>query len=62
MEVIPLALMTAVKSSNWNTYRAYNLGIKEQIVETIGYSKLGEMHDKVISTFIEREYYILYGI
>ncbi|WP_415843361.1 IS1 family transposase, partial [Xenorhabdus thuongxuanensis] len=26
---------------------------------TIGYSKSEEMHDKVIGTFIEREYYSL---
>ncbi|WP_370700347.1 IS1 family transposase [Xenorhabdus cabanillasii] len=27
--------------------------------ETLGYSKSSEMHDKVIGTFIEREYYNL---
>jgi len=26
--------------------------------KTPGYSKLAEMHDKVIGTFIEREYYL----
>ncbi|MCC8365412.1 IS1 family transposase, partial [Xenorhabdus sp. PB61.4] len=26
--------------------------------KTIGYSKSEEMHDKVVGTFIEREYYI----
>ncbi|MBE8587863.1 MULTISPECIES: IS1 family transposase, partial [Xenorhabdus] len=26
--------------------------------KTLGYSKSPEMHDKVIGTFIEREYYI----
>ncbi|WP_340619088.1 IS1 family transposase, partial [Xenorhabdus entomophaga] len=27
--------------------------------KTIGYSKSAEIHDKVIGTFIEREYYFL---
>ncbi|HGU6737759.1 TPA: IS1 family transposase, partial [Klebsiella pneumoniae] len=27
--------------------------------KTLGYSKSTEMHDKVIGTFIEREYYVL---
>lgn len=26
--------------------------------KTLGYSKSAEMHDKVIGTFIEREYYL----
>ena len=31
--------------------------IKRLTRETIGFSKLEEMHDKVIGTFIKREYY-----
>ncbi len=27
--------------------------------KTLGYSKSPEMHDKIIGTFIEREYYLL---
>ncbi len=32
--------------------------IKRLNRKTLGYSKSPEMHDKVIGTFIEREYYI----
>ncbi len=32
--------------------------IKRLNRKTIGYSKSEEMHDKVVGTFIEREYYI----
>ncbi|MDR0218287.1 MAG: IS1 family transposase, partial [Enterobacteriaceae bacterium] len=32
--------------------------IKRLNRKTIGYSKSEEMHDKVIGTFIEREYYL----
>ncbi|TVO31467.1 IS1 family transposase, partial [Vibrio algivorus] len=31
--------------------------IKRLVRRTIGFSKSEEMHDKVIGTFIEREYY-----
>ncbi|MGS3549209.1 IS1 family transposase, partial [Klebsiella quasipneumoniae] len=26
--------------------------------KTLGYSKLAEMHDRIIGTFIEREHYV----
>ncbi|BAX54655.1 hypothetical protein PDPUS_2_00069 [Photobacterium damselae subsp. piscicida] len=48
-------------------YEACKPGVKEKIVDmamnssgvrkTIGFSKSEEMHDKVIGTFIEREFY-----
>ncbi|MEQ1965118.1 IS1 family transposase [Xenorhabdus khoisanae] len=32
--------------------------IKRLSRKTLGYSKSSDMHDKIIGTFIEREYYI----
>ncbi|WP_411354719.1 IS1 family transposase [Xenorhabdus khoisanae] len=44
-----------------NTERE-NLTLRNRIKrlnrKTLGYSKPSEMHDKIIGTFIEREYYI----
>jgi insertion element IS1 protein InsB len=40
------------------THLTLRTRIKRLNRKTIGYSKSEEMHDKVIGTFIEREYYL----